>query len=494
MMLLAGRLGEQTATMVPEVVIAGATAAGDALLVVRDPGASISDDPKPLDDTTVEAWWAALGRLHDAGMAHGRIDPTRLTRRADGRAALVDWSTAEVAATDDTRRRDDAQLLTTTAIAIGTERALDHARRALGDQGVGATLPWLQEPALGRTLRRALDQSDLELDSLRAEAATLTGNDEPELVKLRRITWGSIAQMLVLGFAGWLFVSNLADIGLDTITSQLGDARVGWLVAALVVGQLPRLANAVSPLGAAPVALPFGPTAALEYAITFINLAVPSSIGRMATKLRFLQRQGVNVVGATTMSALDSVTQFAVQMLILFVGLGLGLTTLDLDIDLDRIDTGQIARIAALVVAALAVVVMAVPAVRSRVVPAFAELRSGLRVLRTPRKAAQLFFGNLGAELLFAVTLGVCLAAFGGSAALIDLMVVNTGVALFAGIMPVPGGIGVSEAALTAGLSALGVPEPTAFAVAITYRMCTFYLPPLWGYVALRWLRGRRYL
>ena len=44
------------------------------------------------------------------------------------------------------------------------------------------------------------------------------------------------------------------------------------------------------------------------------------------------------------------------------------------------------------------------------------------------------------------------------------------------------------------GLETIGIPEATAFAAAITTRLCTFYLPPIWGYVAMRWLRDHEYL
>jgi uncharacterized membrane protein YbhN (UPF0104 family) len=40
----------------------------------------------------------------------------------------------------------------------------------------------------------------------------------------------------------------------------------------------------------------------------------------------------------------------------------------------------------------------------------------------------------------------------------------------------------------------MGVDESTAFAVAITQRLCTFYLPPIWGYVSLRWLGRHGYV
>ena len=42
---------------------------------------------------------------------------------------------------------------------------------------------------------------------------------------------------------------------------------------------------------------------------------------------------------------------------------------------------------------------------------------------------------------------------------------------LFAGLLPIPGGIGVTEAGLTLGLTAAGVPSETAFAIALAYRI-----------------------
>jgi hypothetical protein len=36
--------------------------------------------------------------------------------------------------------------------------------------------------------------------------------------------------------------------------------------------------------------------------------------------------------------------------------------------------------------------------------------------------------------------------------------------------------------------------KSTAFAIALTKRLCTFYLPPIWGYPALQWLRRTGYV
>jgi uncharacterized membrane protein YbhN (UPF0104 family) len=40
----------------------------------------------------------------------------------------------------------------------------------------------------------------------------------------------------------------------------------------------------------------------------------------------------------------------------------------------------------------------------------------------------------------------------------------------------------------------LGVDESTAFAIAITHRLCTNYLPPVWGYASLKWLQRNGYV
>jgi uncharacterized membrane protein YbhN (UPF0104 family) len=60
--------------------------------------------------------------------------------------------------------------------------------------------------------------------------------------------------------------------------------------------------------------------------------------------------------------------------------------------------------------------------------------------------------------------------------------------------MPVPGGVGVAEAGYIAGLQAIGIPSTVAISTALAFRLVTFYLPPLWGSAAMRWLRRHQYV
>jgi uncharacterized protein (TIRG00374 family) len=137
-------------------------------------------------------------------------------------------------------------------------------------------------------------------------------------------------------------------------------------------------------------------------------------------------------------------------------------------------------------------VVVVVPALRNKVLPSARQaLRSVWAVARDRRKRLELFCGALATELIFALTLGAAAAAYGVHLSLAQLIVVNVAATTLSGLVPVPGGIGAAEAGLAAGLVAMGVPEATAFAVALTHRLCTYYLPPVWGYFSLQWLRHR---
>ena len=58
--------------------------------------------------------------------------------------------------------------------------------------------------------------------------------------------------------------------------------------------------------------------------------------------------------------------------------------------------------------------------------------------------------------------------------------------------MPTPGGLGGFEAALVAGLTALHIAAGPAVAAVLTFRLLTFWLPIVPGFIAFRWLQRRQ--
>jgi uncharacterized membrane protein YbhN (UPF0104 family) len=487
---------------VPRVVVAASTRTKDALVVLDGSGEALAGpDGSGPDDADLVGVWSAVRALHAAGMAHGALSPDAV-ERVGSEVRLADLSSVTLAPSEDQRRVDLAQALVTCAALAGIERAVVVAAEQLGDDDMADLLPYVQLPAFDRQLRRAVKAADLDIDALRSAAAGVVGVDEPAMVELRRVSPRTLLTVAVIALVAVALVTALGDVGWSEIVDTFSSADPVWLIGALVVAQLPFFSQAVATRGACPRPLPYGPVVLLQASIAFVALAVPSTAGRLALGIRFFQRQGVPPATAVSISAIDSFSGFLVQIALLVLTLVFGLGSVDMTLSLPS-DTSLDGLLTALAVAAgvavvALVVALALPRVRTtvmdRVRPVVSEALDTIRGLRSLSKVAQLLGGNLANQIVFAAALGLSLRAFGGELNLATLIVVYVAAALFGGLMPVPGGIGVVEAALAAGLIAAGIDNATATATALVFRMATFYLPPLWGWAAVRWLEQRSYL
>ncbi len=140
-------------------------------------------------------------------------------------------------------------------------------------------------------------------------------------------------------------------------------------------------------------------------------------------------------------------------------------------------------------------VVLLVPKLRNKVMPTVRTTTHNLwTVFTSPRKIVYIFGGSILTQLMYTLILASCLKAYGGSLPLADILIINTFVSLFGGLIPVPGGIGVFEAGLMAGLTAFGVPPAIATAAVLTDRLVTAYIPPVFGYFSINWMTKHDYL
>ncbi|MFN7151343.1 MAG: lysylphosphatidylglycerol synthase domain-containing protein, partial [Microthrixaceae bacterium] len=484
----------------PEVLVAGRTETNDALVVLRSIGTPLVGADTP-DDRAIAKVWRCVARLHATGMAHGELSPDSFGL-VDGSIVLSDLATVTIAASEDQRRADRAQVLVSTAVLVGIERATVIAAEELGEEGVREMLPYLQLPALGRPLRRELKAAPFDVDALRSAMAAVADVEVPDIAELRRVSPQTLVAVGLFALVAFALVASLGNVDVAELADELRGASITWVVIGLVVAQLPFLSQAVATRGACPRPLAFGPVAMLQCSIAFLALAVPSTAGRLALDIRFFQRQGVPAATALSISAIDGFSGFLVQIALLVMTLVFGLGQVDLSFDMPSVgSSGNLFVLLAVLAGVLVVLVVlaaALPKIRNRILervrPLLGEVLDTLRSLRSLSKVLQIFGGNLANQLLYALALGACLAAFGGSLNLATLVVVYVGAALFGGLMPVPGGIGVMEAALMAGLTAAGIDATIASATALLFRLVTFYLPPLWGWLALRWLQRHSYL
>ena len=173
------------------------------------------------DEISVAPLWRELGRLHDAGIVHRRLDLDRIVVHPDGSLGFGDLSSASVAAEPHAKDKDRAQL-------IGLALLLD--RRGVGDldgaRGARRRAPRRRPsvPAGGGHAAAPAGcprVAGIELDDVRKRmGATLNAGDQ-DLIRLRRVTWGSILNLALLVFAAYALIGLIGGFDLETFVEAL---------------------------------------------------------------------------------------------------------------------------------------------------------------------------------------------------------------------------------------------------------------------------------
>jgi uncharacterized membrane protein YbhN (UPF0104 family) len=493
---LAILMAAEAGVRVPEVVAVALGPDGDAILVTRQPEAEPLElaAPDDVSDAELRQLWDQVSRLHAAGISHGRLNAGNVVID-EGGTVLVGLSAATLAAPQSAMDIDVAELLVACTVLVGPDRALSAALGAIGTESVKRALPYLQRAALTPHVRDLARTREVALNDLRAAAAEATGAELTQPPPLHRIRLRDLLVTALVAVAAYLLIKQLADIGFGTIADELSQATLAWVVLGLILAQLALVAGGVSMRGSVATPLALWPCVVVQSALKVINLTVPGSAGRIAFKVRFLQRMGAPTAEAVSASAVDEISETVVQILLVVLLLPL----VDLDLDTSELaggaSPGRLVTIILIVLAVIIVVALAVPSLRAKVLPAIRPAVTNLwTVARTRRKRLELFGGNIGSEVFYALTLGAACMAYGVDLNLAQLLLINVGASALSSLVPVPGGVGAEEAAITAGLVAMGVADSTAFAIALTHRVCTYYLPPIWGAFALRWLGKKGYV
>ncbi len=327
------------------------------------------------------------------------------------------------------------------------------------------------------------------LKTFRQDTAAASGVEEAAAFKIKRLSLVNIGMLAGILFALAIAIPSLTDINWASVQNEFDNATWGWAVLALFLYPLVPTAWATALLGCVNADLPFVPTVLTQLACSFLNLITPNGIGGTGLQLDYLHKEGVPVASGASAMVLSTGVGGAIQMALFLVAAALTSTQVDTSSNSGSVSLGAIA-----VVAALIGVVLFIPKVRGKVVPAVTRAASDIwAVLRNPKKAMQLFGGDLAGNLVYPFLLGLCLMAFGAHLSFAQLIVVQVGAGMLGNVAPVPGGIGVQEAALTAGLTAFGIDSNTALATVLVFRGITFALPPVFGFFTLQWLRRKGY-
>jgi undecaprenyl-diphosphatase len=115
-------------------------------------------------------------------------------------------------------------------------------------------------------------------------------------------------------------------------------------------------------------------------------------------------------------------------------------------------------------------------------------------VATSPAKLTLLFGGSILVTLAYVAALAASVEAFGGGVSVAQIGAVYLAASALAAAAPTPGGLGAIEAALVAGLSGVGMRPAAAVSAVLTYRLATYWLPVLPGWLSWHFLQRRQYI
>jgi uncharacterized membrane protein YbhN (UPF0104 family) len=492
-------MAARAGVLVPEVLAVGRFGPSrDAVLVSRLPGGPAlgEADPAAIADGTLDEILRTVLRLRQAGIAHGALGAETILLSADG-ICVRDFRSA--ASPPPAGRFDDdlAAVLAAVAVRFGVDRTAAAAGRVLDADTARGALVHLQRSALDPVTVSSVRGHKGLLAELRTAVASVSGIEVPKLAEAKRVSWVNLLFGIGSLIGIWAIVGVLADVAgsFDAIKG----ARWGWVTLAFVLAQLPVAASALATVGAVTGELPYGRCLALETSNMFTALA-GGDVAVFAVRVRFFQRQGYDPATALSSGAIASAASWVAKGLLFLASIGFAAGTFHAS----TTSGGHhkvIWAVAGVVLAAgiAAALITVVPRLRrlasARVRPHLVHIWADVKsIAAEPRKIVYVLAGSVLSQLLVALALGAALHAVGEKASIATLLVVITTASMIGGAVPVPGGAGVVEAGLIAGLTSAGVPQDQAVAAIFIQRLFTAYLPPIWGWVTLAWMRRREYV
>ena len=448
-------------------------------------------EPEAIDDTLLDAVWRHVRVLHAARLAHRSLRAANILV-SDANPVIIDLGFGTESADPRTQAIDRAELLVSLATLVGVDRALASGVRAIGPHELASAAPYLQPLALSAATRKQANKKLLR--DLRDGIASATGEAPAPLEQLVRVRARTLVTIAALTAAFYVLLPQLAHVG-DSVDA-LGSANFGWLAVCVVMSIGTYVGAAVALSGGVPEHLPFGPNLAAQLASSFVNRVTPANVGGMALNLRFLQKAGVAPPEALTGIGLN-VAAGGLAHLVLFVMFVAWAG--HSDSNSFQIPSSSKLLVAIAVVLALVGLVAATRRgrrfLRTRVVTFLKQSVHSLVVLaHSPAKILALVGGSFAVSIAYICALAAAVAAFDGGVSFAQVGAVYLGASVIAAAAPTPGGLGAMEAALVAGLTGVGMEPSIAVAAVLSYRLLTYWLPVLPGWLSFHYLERRDFI
>jgi uncharacterized protein (TIRG00374 family) len=306
---------------------------------------------------------------------------------------------------------------------------------------------------------------------------------------LFRMKKGSLLQLVFVAAAIGILLPQIREF--SSSWSYISKADLKWLLVGVICMSMTIVFASIVYITLVPKLLPFRRTMLIQLATYFTNRLLPSGLGGIGFNAMYLVKQ-------TGLSRTESAVYATANNLIGFVAFGICIFISTFIAD-SAIKTELPIKEILVVVSALILICsglsLFIKRVQKRLIDFIGHLFGVfLEMSKNPRRMILAVIASMGITASYVAVLWAACKSVG-----IDLSILDIFIAFVAGnaaltLSPTPGGIGAVEAALTSVIISASVEPSTALAAVILYRLVSYWMPILPGYISFRFVLRKQYI
>lgn len=307
------------------------------------------------------------------------------------------------------------------------------------------------------------------------------------LISVFKKNKSSIIVVILIGFLLYLFLPDPATI--KQSFEEIKDAKLDWVIVATVLFFLTIPLNAAQLRVVSDVKVKFWLTYKVQMAYLFIGKLLPSSISAFVINSFYLHRIGHTPAQTASVVAIKAVSSSIAFLILGLIAIILSLSNIETlnissKIDLSGINFERLFLILVISGISLFWVLLKIQKTRdflNKTVKSFWAQFASYR--KRPWDVIFAITYSLILTTMQILTLLACAYALDLDVSYTQVFIIFTLGNTASMLVPTPGGVGAAEAGLYAGFTLMGFPASQSLAVVTLYRVITFWIPIIPGFV-----------
>lgn len=270
-------------------------------------------------------------------------------------------------------------------------------------------------------------------------------------------------------------------------TEALKQVYSPWVLLAAIIYAFNIFLAAASYIFLSNRPLSFTKTMLVQIANGFTNRVLPSGSGAIATNTLFLKKSGHDIPESLTITLINNILGFASFLIVMFL---LGAFNKDLLSSLVPNIDDKYFVIGIVVIIALLALGLTNKTIKTKAKDTYQDFTNALiEIASNPINTLMSLLANCGITIIHIICLALCIVGTGNSLPTNMIALVFASVITAVTVSPTPNGLGVAELAMSLSLQSFGLGVKESLVVVISYRLITYWLPIVPGYVAYRIIR-----